>query len=74
VKNIEQYLFNKYNKLALDKKELANELGVSVMNINRRIMQNDLESLPYFVRMGKGKKARYLFPISSIAQFLNSEG
>lgn len=69
---LEQLLYQKYNKLVLDKKELAKELGISEMSINRRIMENDLSALPEFKRFGGN--GRYIFPISAVAKFLQIDG
>lgn len=45
---IYKYLLTKYNKLMLNKEELAYELGVSVSSINNYIVQG--KGIPDFVK------------------------
>ena len=52
---IYKYLLNKYNKVALNKKELANELGVSVSAINNCIAKG--YGIPIHGKLGKQANA-----------------
>ncbi|KAB7889582.1 hypothetical protein [Poseidonibacter ostreae] len=57
-------LYNKYNKLVLTRKELCDEMSISIATLNRRIKAQ--EALPkYFLDGGK-----YLFLISALCDFL----
>ena len=56
-------------KLNLNKQETAIALGISQSSINRRIAENDFANLPKFARYG-GARAKYVFPITSVALFL----
>ena len=67
---IYQALLTKYNKQALNKKELAAELGYSVAAIDRKI--SDGRDLPAYKKTGTHKNASVLFPIFSIAEYLAS--
>ena len=64
------YIMDKYKKLGLNKKEVAELMGKSPTWINKRLEANDLESIPKFRRLGNGSKAHYIFPASSIADFM----
>ena len=71
--NISQIIQNQFpGKAVLNKSEVAQILGVSQTTINRAISANELDKLPRFKRFGKGQKARYIFTISAIAEFLEA--
>ena len=56
-------LYDKYNKLALNKEELSAELGISQSTLNRMIRD---ENLPIaYTRLGN----KYLFTIKSLSEF-----
>jgi predicted DNA-binding transcriptional regulator AlpA len=65
-------LTTKYGKSMLSKKEVAIKLGVSQSTINRRLNENALAELPKFRKFGNGLKAKYLFSISALAEFLEA--
>lgn len=65
-----QDLTNRYKKLALNKKELAHELGVSVSAINNCIAKG--YGLPQFKKLGHQPNARVVFPVICIAEFLSN--
>lgn len=67
---IYKYLLGKYNKMALNKEELAHELGVSVSAINNCIVKG--YGLPSFKKIGNAKNARVLFPVICVAEFLSN--
>lgn len=67
---IYKYLLGKYNKVALNKKELAHELGVSVSAINNCIVKG--YGLPNFQKCQGSKNGRILFPIICIAEYLSN--
>jgi len=66
-----QYLTSKYNKVAINRHELANELGVSLSTIDRQLKSR--RGLPNFKRMGEGTKARILFPLSEVSIFIETQ-
>lgn len=63
-------LKDRYNKSTLTKKELANELNLSVQTIDRRIKEG--LGIPNYIRSGKGIKSSYIFPIHEVCKFLES--
>ena len=67
---IYKYLLNKYNKVALNKKELAHELGVSVSAINNCIVKG--YGLCEFKKLGHQPNARVVFPVICIAEYLSN--
>ena len=68
------YILEKYKKLGLGKQEVAELMGRSQTWINNRLKENDLESIPKFKRLGSGSRAHYIFPASSIADFMLDNG
>ena len=69
--NTFQYLVDKHGKAALTRKTLANELTCSVSTIDRLL--KDGRGLPNFIRIGTGKRARIIFPIAEVADFLENQ-
>lgn len=67
---IYKYLLGKYNKLALNKEELAHELGVSVSAINNCIVKG--YGVPSHKKLGHQSNARVLFPVVCVAEFLSN--
>jgi len=67
---IYQDLLNRYNKIAISKKELAHELGVSVSTINNCICQG--YGIPEYNKLGNASNARVIFPIIAVAKFLSN--
>lgn len=67
---IYQSLVSKYNKQALNKKELAQELGYSVFAIDRKI--SDGRDLPAYKKTGESKNASVIFPLFEVARYLAS--
>lgn len=64
-----KYLLTKYNKLMLNKEELAYELGVSVSSINNYIVQG--KGVPDFVK-GDAKNSKVSFSIYAIARYISN--
>lgn len=61
-------LYKKYNKTQLTRKEIAEVLEISLSSLDTLIANN---SLPIrFKRIGISQKARYIFPILEVANFL----
>jgi Fic family protein len=52
----------------LSKEDLSIVLGISTQTIDRRIKEG--LNIPEYTRSGKGSKASYLFPITSVADYL----
>ncbi|MEN4046335.1 hypothetical protein [Sulfurimonas sp. NWX367] len=72
--NTEQYmnlLYKKYNKTQLTRKEVAEVLEISLTSLDTLISN---KTLPIrFKRIGSSQKARYIFPILEVANFLAFE-
>ena len=66
-----EYLTSKYNKASISRTELSEELGVSLSTIDRQLSQGI--GLPDFKRIGNGKRARIVFPLKSVACFIETE-
>jgi len=66
-----QYLTNKYEKIGISRQELAIELTVSVSTVDRLLKQG--VGLPSYKRIGLGKRARIIFPLHSVASFLDEQ-
>ena len=64
-------LFKKYEKIALTRKEVSKVLEISLTSLDTLISNNDLPIR--FKRMGNSQKARYVFPILEVANFLAFE-
>jgi len=64
-------LLKKYKKTQLTRKELSEVLEISVSSLDILIQK---EQLPIrYKRIGNSQKARYIFPILEIANFLAFE-
>jgi len=62
-------LKQRYNKSTLTKKELSNELGVSVSSINSYIVKGT--GIPEYIKVGTGKNGRVLFPVVNVVDYLS---
>lgn len=60
-------LYNKYKKISLTKKEVADELGVSTRTIDRMIKSNDLP-----IASIKPNGGKIVFPIKSFAKYVEA--
>lgn len=68
-KAIYEDLINRYQKTTINKRELANELGVSVSTVNNNIVQGyGVE----YVKLGEAKNATVVFPIICVANYLSN--
>jgi len=65
--NYEEFLIEKYNKVALTKQELSQELGISTRFISDRVRECSAE-VPGFIKSGRTT----LFPIKEVAFFLEN--
>ena len=64
-------LLKKYKKTQLTRKELSEVLEISLSSLDTLIQK---EQLPIrYKRIGNSQKARYIFPILEIANFLAFE-
>lgn len=61
-------LFKKYNKTQLTRNEVAEVLEISLASL-KILISNDTLPIRY-KRIGSSQKARYVFPIVEIANFL----
>lgn len=62
-------LFKKYGKTALNRQELAEALEISVSSVEALILKGKLPIR--YKRIGESQKARYVFPIVEVANFLS---
>ena len=63
-------LSTRYQKTTLTKKELANELSVSVSSINNYIVKGI--GIPSYKKIGTAKNGTVIFPIICIAEYLSN--
>lgn len=64
-------LFKQYEKTTLTRKEVSDVLGISISSLDILILR---DQLPFrFVRVGCSQKARYVFPIVEVANYLAFE-
>lgn len=61
-----KFLFMKYEKLMINKQELATLLGTSVSTINRNMQEG--KNIPSYVKSSAGSKV--LFPLVSVADYI----
>ena len=64
-------LYTKYQKLNLNRKELAHELGISLSKLEKMLLKGEFPIR--YKRVGKSQKATYIFPISEVARYLSFE-
>lgn len=65
----DEMLFNKYQKVTLNRKEVSQELSISLSTLERHL--ND-GTLPIrYKRVGDGPKSRYIFPLKGLADYLD---
>lgn len=64
-----QSLQEKYNKVALSKQELANELGLGLSTVSK--FMADGIGLPNYKKIGHAKNSRVIFPLINVAEFLS---
>lgn len=61
-------LFQKYGKTQLNRQELAEALEISLSSLEGLILKGKLPIR--YKRIGESQKARYVFPIVEVANFL----
>ena len=62
-------LSKRHNKEAINKKELALLLGVSVSFIDNGVMFGS--HIPKYKKLGNSKNSRIIFPLLEVAEFLS---
>ena len=67
---IYQDLKSRHKKATLNKKELANELGVSVSTVDLYISKG--MGIPNYKKLGTAKNAKVVFNIIDLAEFLSN--
>jgi len=65
----DEMLFNKYQKTTLNRKEVSQELSISLSTLERHLNEGTLPIR--FKRIGDGPKSRYVFPIKALADYLD---
>ena len=68
VKTILEELRERYGKATLSKREMANELGVSMSTLDLYISKG--YGVPNYKKLGKAKNAKMVFSIVDVAKFL----
>ncbi len=63
------FLIKKYNKVTLTRSELAKELNLSISTLERMLDKKTLKIRHR--REGNSQKAKYIFPIVEIANYLS---
>jgi hypothetical protein len=63
-------LQNRYKKSTLNKKELSNELGISVSSINNYIVKGC--GIPEYIKVGNGKNGTVIFPVVNVVDYLSN--
>ena len=63
------FLTNKYNKTQLNRKVLCEELDISLSTLDNLINNKQLPIK--YNRIGLSQKARYIFPVIEVANFLS---
>lgn len=64
----DEMLFKKYNKTTLTRKEVSQELSISLSTLERNLNE---DTLPIrYKRIGNGPKAKYVFPLKSVSDYL----
>jgi predicted DNA-binding transcriptional regulator AlpA len=64
-----KYLSEKYDRLGLTREDLAKELTCSISTIDRLLKEG--VGLPSYKRIGEGKRARIIFPVSEVAKYMD---
>ena len=64
----DEMLFNKYQKTTLNRKEVSEELSISLPTLERHLKEGTLPVRHR--RIGTGPKSRYVFPIKEISNYL----
>jgi len=67
-KTILEELRERYGKATLSKREMANELGVSMSTLDLYISKG--YGVPNYKKLGKAKNAKMVFSIVDVAKFL----
>ena len=65
----DEMLFNKYQKVTLNRREVSNELSISLSTHERHLNDGTLPIRDK--RVGNGPKSKYVFPLKSLADYLN---
>jgi transposase len=68
--NIYEYLLKKYNRATINKKELAQEMNISISTIDSYISSGT--GIPKYKKATNAKNARLLFNIYNVATYLTS--
>jgi len=63
-------LQEKYKKLGLSKAELAQELGLGVSTISKRMAEG--LDLPNYKKLGSASNARVIFPLVDVAKYIST--
>jgi len=57
-----------YGKSGLSKVELANELGMGLSTVSKKMSEG--LGIPNYKKIGTAKNARVIFPLADVAEFL----
>ncbi|PHR73353.1 MAG: hypothetical protein COA66_02895 [Arcobacter sp.] len=67
---LENYLLKKYKRSVISKKELAEELGISLSTVDFYIAKKS--SLPDFKKLGSAKNSKVIFNIYDVVDFITT--
>ena len=67
---IYEYLKLKYKRITIGKKELANELGISLSTLDLYMAKKS--GIPRYQKLGNQSNSRVVFNIVDVAEFLSS--
>jgi len=70
-KSTYEYLMKKYNRSVIGKKELANELGISLSTLDLYMSKGI--GVPRYKKLGNRSNSRVVFNIVDVSEFLNAE-
>ena len=68
LEKMEDYIIQKYGKIALNQKESASVLGVAPSTLDRWRAEG---VGPKYKKINMGKRGRVIYPVSCLVEFLN---
>jgi len=70
IKTLREELFKRYNKLVLNKRELAQEMGVSLSFIDKSLARG--YGIPNYIKLGHASNGKVMFNMVDVANYLSS--
>jgi len=69
IKTLRDELFKRYKKLVLNKRELAQEMGVSVSFIDKSLARG--YGIPNYIKLGHASNGMIMFNVVDVANYLS---